>query len=554
MPRSYRARRIALLLLAALAGALWLQLDISYRVEEDHARLLVRSMAHAVARQIGGSLGAIDQVLVDVAATAAAGRWEDGDRRELLANRLRSLPEVRYLALVGADARLHPVTVPDIGLRPEVLDVSHRDYVRQDKTAPVVGMPIVEAGTGARAIPLSRPVLAADGSRIGTAVAMIAADHYADMLAANMLEAEGATAVIRLDGLMLARSPDHAAKFGINIASSDLFTELIPEAPMGARKLLSKADGNHKFVGYHVLEDYGLVVTSGLTTATALASWRSMAVTEGIALALLAMFVLHWGWRTDRREAQLIDHRDELEHMVAERTGLLEEAMRVANQRAAQLAATHATLARLSQVAAHQLQEPVRPMVSFAQLARRSLVGSHPEVDEHLAFIEGAGLRLKATLLVFQACIELLSGPPRRTAVDLRALATRLGGEMRPALREAGAALDIGPLPVIVADEKMIEGALRELIANALGSRHPDRPLTISVSGAESDAGWRVLVSDSGQGVHGFVEPDPHAAEPNGATGLGLAMCQAIAQAHGGRIVVDSSQAGTGFLFELPRP
>lgn len=564
MAKTTRARRIALFAILTLVAAVTIQLAVAYRSEERHARLLVGSMTHAIARQVGGSLGAVDTLLAEMADMVAASRWNDPSHRERLSLRLAGMPEVIYLAVIDGSGRMLPTTLPAIDLPPAGMEVGDRDYVAGHQSGAertLVGGPIIGRQTGKRTIPLSRPLFDAQHRRVGTVVAMIDADGYAELLAANMLDSEGASAVIRLDGVILARAPNHVEKFGSSIAGSDLLTTWIPAASHGVARLLSKADGNDKFVGYRVLEQYGLVVTSGMSTHRALGAWRLLAATEAVAVLVLSALLFQWGWKTDRREGMLLDHQDELERAVRERTAELAATTALAEKRAERLRQTHATLSRLAQAAAHQLQEPVRPIVSFTQLARRSLSSGENEAAEYLEFVEAAGTKLKSVLVAFQRYVELLSRTAKPEPVDLAELVEQLAAEMAVELAAVGGAIIAGELPALTADRGMLPVALREMIANAIEARHPERPLRIIVAAeALERGGWRISVSDNGKGVDEAVRPRlfeafvRHRREAPGAIGLGLAMCRAIAEAHGGHIGMTTSAAGSTFTLDLAAP
>ncbi|MBC7905121.1 MAG: sensor histidine kinase [Rhodospirillaceae bacterium] len=563
MTIGFRARRISGILILSLMLALWLQLWAAYRSEVEHAGLLVESMVHAIAQQITGSLDGVDQILVGMTDLVHSGQWDNPEQRERLHSRMRAFPEILYVAVVDGNGRMRANTLPSIDLPPEGLDVTHRDYVTILDTMPGgkarVGLPIIGRQTGERTIPLSRPLLDGEGRRQGTVVAMVSADHYADILSSNVLDAEGASAIIRLDGLFLARSPAQAEKFGTSIAGSELLTQWVTNAPVGVAQLVAKADGNRKFIGYRVLADYPLVMTSGLSENKALKSWRSMMATELAAALVLSILIFQWGWQTDRREAELLDHQLELEAKVQERTSLLSAATQLAEARAARISAINTTLSGLAQVAAHQLQEPLRPIVSFTQLARRSLAGSNPVVDQHLSYVETAGFKLKAILVAFQGYTELLGGTPQRRDIDLSGLVAHLTASLADQLAGAHAELHVGALPHITADVNMIEVALRELVTNSITFRHPDRPLRIDISGSIDAECWRIVVADNGIGVSDSIRPRlfeafaRHHKDASGATGLGLATCQAIAEAHGGGVTLESSTAGSAFTLTLPR-
>ena len=100
---------------------------------------------------------------------------------------------------------------------------------------------------------------------------------------------------------------------------------------------------------------------------------------------------------------------------------------------------------------------------------------------------------------------------------------------------------------------------LGNLLANA--ARHSPESSTIRVSAVPGDLQVSVSVSDEGSGIP--AESLPHlfrkfsrleAEEQGGDTGLGLAVCKGIVEAHGGRIWAESDGPGLGakFTFTLP--
>ncbi|MCY3887790.1 MAG: response regulator [Chloroflexi bacterium] len=121
-------------------------------------------------------------------------------------------------------------------------------------------------------------------------------------------------------------------------------------------------------------------------------------------------------------------------------------------------------------------------------------------------------------------------------------------------------AIDVEPdLPLVLADRRRIVQVLVNLLANA--ARHSPPDSVIRVSAARSELHVAVVVSDEGRGIPG--EQLPHLfrtfsggrpEEPGGDTGLGLAICKGIVEAHGGRIWAESDGPGLGarFTFTLP--
>jgi signal transduction histidine kinase len=112
-------------------------------------------------------------------------------------------------------------------------------------------------------------------------------------------------------------------------------------------------------------------------------------------------------------------------------------------------------------------------------------------------------------------------------------------------------------LPEIAADFQRLLQILGNLLGNAM--KFTPRGGHIIV-GASRDAGQVLFrVSDTGRGIpadqlpHIFNKSSQRRARPQEGVGLGLAICKAIVDAHGGRIWVDSGVArGTTVRFTMP--
>ena len=120
--------------------------------------------------------------------------------------------------------------------------------------------------------------------------------------------------------------------------------------------------------------------------------------------------------------------------------------------------------------------------------------------------------------------------------------------------------IDIEPqLPLVMADRRRIVQVLNNLLSNA--ARNSPEGSVIQVSAVREDVHVAVFVSDRGRGIP--AESLPHlfrkfsgarSEEQGGDTGLGLAICKGIVEAHGGRIWAESDGPGLGarFTFTLP--
>ncbi len=123
--------------------------------------------------------------------------------------------------------------------------------------------------------------------------------------------------------------------------------------------------------------------------------------------------------------------------------------------------------------------------------------------------------------------------------------------------------IDLPPdLPRAMADRERIVQVLNNLLSNA--ARHSPESSPIRVSAARDGAHVAVSVSDEGRGVPpGMLDRlfRKHVALAGGetgdgtaASGLGLAICKGLVEAHGGRIRAESTGLGQGarFTFTLP--
>ena len=120
--------------------------------------------------------------------------------------------------------------------------------------------------------------------------------------------------------------------------------------------------------------------------------------------------------------------------------------------------------------------------------------------------------------------------------------------------------IDIQPdLPLVLADRRRVAQVLGNLLANA--ARHSLPSSAIRVAAVREGVHVAISVADDGVGVS--AERLPHlfrkfsrleAGEREGDTGLGLAICKGIVEAHGGRIWAESDGPGRGTRFTFTMP
>lgn len=150
-----------------------------------------------------------------------------------------------------------------------------------------------------------------------------------------------------------------------------------------------------------------------------------------------------------------------------------------------------------------------------------------------------------------------------RSPLNLAHMFYKLADEMGPLVQQAGLNLyvDVPPrLPAVMANAEQIHIAIRNLLDNAIEYTPADGWLTIR---AWTDNGVvRISVADTGIGIPAealphiferFYRVDKTQSRRQGGAGLGLSLVQAIVEAHGGQVAVNS-QPGQGSIFTLHLP
>ena len=211
----------------------------------------------------------------------------------------------------------------------------------------------------------------------------------------------------------------------------------------------------------------------------------------------------------------------------------------------------------------HELRTPLATVKgSIANLLDPAASLSRAEALQFFRIIDSQTDRMRSLIsdLLDVARIETgtLSVSPEPT--ELAVLAGEAAdafrvGEHKPSLR-----IDLPPdLPWVMADRSRIVQVLGNLLSNA--ARHSPESSAILVTAVRQEFHVAVSVSDDGRGIAAESLPllfrkfsRVEGEEQVGDTGLGLAVCKGIVEAHGGRIWADSDGTGRGasFTFTLP--
>jgi PAS domain S-box-containing protein len=226
----------------------------------------------------------------------------------------------------------------------------------------------------------------------------------------------------------------------------------------------------------------------------------------------------------------------------------------------AELARSNAELEQFAYVASHDLQEPLRAVAGCLQILEQRSGDKFDIEDSELVdhAVEGAS-RMQQLIDDLLTYSRLGTREPSQTSVDLTEVVTLVLHHLGPAIAEQDAEIDVGELPVVIADRTQMVQLFQNLIANSLKYRSADPPRVRIGYERESDS-WLFSVADNGIGIESRyfdrifrVFQRLHTRQHYPGTGIGLAICKRIVDRHGGEIWLDSAPGkGSTFFFTLP--
>ncbi|MGZ0745795.1 sensor histidine kinase [Haloparvum sp. AD34] len=253
--------------------------------------------------------------------------------------------------------------------------------------------------------------------------------------------------------------------------------------------------------------------------------------------------------RRDRTMAELAETTRELDATRAE----LEESVD-------QLEESNDRLEQFAYAASHDLQEPLRMVASYLQLIEQQYGDElDEEGKEYLEYATDGAERMKTMIegLLDYSRVEM-DGDPFEP-VDLGEIADDVREDLQVQIEEADATVEVGDLPTVRGDPDQLRQLLQNLVSNGI-KYNGDDPPHVEVLAERQGEHAVVSVSDDGIGI----DPDDqgrvfevfkrlHTRDEYDGAGVGLALCERIAERHGGEITVDSEPGeGTTFHVRLP--
>lgn len=286
-------------------------------------------------------------------------------------------------------------------------------------------------------------------------------------------------------------------------------------------------------------------VVVGQQARFALRAWQPRALRTGLAALLTALVVVPILLVCAKRLV---------------RDNQASAALEAANR---ELSRSNADLEQFAYVASHDLKEPLRNIASYVQLLQRRYQGKLDEdADAFIGYTVEGVRRMQMIINELLAYSRIGTGPLTTAPVQTGALVSAVLGNLKAAIAEAGAVVDVaGPLPVVMGDAGQLTSVFQNLLANALKYRRDDVRPEVKVTVADMGGVWRFSIADNGIGIDPAYQQQVfelfkrlHARDRYSGSGIGLAVCQRVVERHGGSIWIDSIPGqGACFHFTLPK-
>jgi len=227
-----------------------------------------------------------------------------------------------------------------------------------------------------------------------------------------------------------------------------------------------------------------------------------------------------------------------------------------------ELQRSNAALEDFAFIASHDLQEPLRKILSFGQRLE-TVAGPLLEgpAKQYLARMLNAATRMRTLVSDILTYSQAAVATQPFARADLAAIARDVVADLEIAIADTGGRVELGGLPAIDADPVQMRQLLQNLVGNALKFRRPGVAPVVRVDAAPSAEDCVLLtVTDNGIGIKSDhldrifrVFERLHSRGEYEGSGVGLAVCRRIVERHGGSIVATSTLGqGTTFSVTLP--
>lgn len=235
---------------------------------------------------------------------------------------------------------------------------------------------------------------------------------------------------------------------------------------------------------------------------------------------------------------------------------------RLIDDRASLIRSNH-ELKHFAACAAHELKSPLNAALAWLREVRNQIDQKNERnFDEALGVIER---NIRKSIHHVNEVLNLAkqeSTVIQQSKCDTNAILNHVMETFSALIKDRGATITRGNMPIINANKHQIECVFSNLIDNALKYRRVDEPLSIHIECIDKTSEYRFIVTDNGIGIardhleviFNLFSKIPRADLKTESTGIGLAYCKKVITLHGGNIWAESTLGnGSSFIFTIPK-
>lgn len=547
-----RAARAVAWFGAALLVMVWVVIYASLSSERTRVladtRADTANLARAFDEHIQRTIAGLDQTLLYLRAEFQQAP-ERFDLNRSVANNVILKRVSVQIARIGADGVLADSNV--LGFTR--MDLSDREHFRVHKAARkdelFISKPVLGRASGKWSIQLTRRLEDGQGNFAGVLVVSLDPNYLGEIYGSIDVGENGAIAVIGTDGVVRVASHGGGGFLGTSLQGGAIL-EAVRRQEATTLESHGPLDDIDRIISLRPLPNLPLSVLVGRAKAEAMAvydrsvTWHLLigaAVTLALGAALIALYRM-----VRAQEAIAADLAVKKAELLASRVRLRRYV---------------ADLERIAEVAAHDLQEPLRRVVAYAQLLSSHVASAlDDEGRGYVAHVVDGAQRMRKLVKDLEAFVAVDQIPDCDGEVAVATAVSTAMDRLADQIRGAGATVVVDPLPSALVDERALAEIFTQLLDNSVRYRCESRKPLIHV-GARSEGDCLVFsVRDNGAGI------DPrdrirlfeifHRLEgiDGGGTGIGLAIVRRMVEHMGGKVWVESTLGeGSTFSFSLPR-
>jgi PAS domain S-box-containing protein len=217
-------------------------------------------------------------------------------------------------------------------------------------------------------------------------------------------------------------------------------------------------------------------------------------------------------------------------------------------------------LEQFTYLASHDLQEPLRTLISFSALIKEEYTDKlDEEFNQYIDFIYQSSNRMQELVKGLMDYSRI--GKVKELAtIDCSKILDEVLSDLSMVIKEKNAQITISKLPEIQGYPTEIRLVLQNLISNSLKFTKTGSIPEIDINAKELNDNWHFSIQDNGIGIDEKniskifkIFRRLHNRNQYEGTGIGLSHCEKIIDLHGGKIWVES-KLGEGSIFNFTIP